>query len=143
VSQENVDVARRTVAFFVGLGGQFESDQAADLMPDSALQEFLDPEVELIPIAQGLLGGNTYKGYEGIRSFWGDFFSAWDEFHAKPQEFLDAGAQVVVVLSMRGRMHELEVDEVWSQLLSFRDGRVLLLQAFSSPDGALEAAGLR
>ena len=63
MSQENVDVARRTVAFFVGLGGQFEADQAAHRMPDSAL--------------------------------------------------------------------------------SFRDGRVLLLQAFSSPDGALEAAGLR
>jgi hypothetical protein len=143
MSQENVDVARRAVAFFVGLGGQIEADQVAHRMPDSTLQEFLDPEVELIPIAQGLLGGNAYKGYEGIRRFWGDFFSAWDEFHAEPQEFLDAGAQVVVVLRMRGRMHELEVDEVWSQLLSFRGGRVLLLQAFSSPDGALEASGLR
>jgi hypothetical protein len=39
-------------------------------------------------------------------------------------------------------MHELEVDEVWSQLMTFRNGRVLLLQAFSRPDGALEAAGL-
>jgi hypothetical protein len=26
--------------------------------------------------------------------------------------------------------------------MTFRNGRVLLLQAFSSPDGALEAAGL-
>jgi hypothetical protein len=66
MSQENVEVARRAVAFFVGLGGPIEADQAADRMSDSALQEFLDPEVELIPVAQGLLGGNTYKGYEGI-----------------------------------------------------------------------------
>jgi hypothetical protein len=123
MSQENVEVARRAVAFFVGLGGPIEADQAADRMSDSALQEFLDPEVELIPVAQGLLGGNTYKGYEGIRRFWGDFFSAWDEFHAEPKQFLDADPQVVVVLRMRGRMHELEVDEVWSQLMTFRNGR--------------------
>jgi hypothetical protein len=142
MSEENVDVARRALAFFVGLGGRIESDQAADRMPDSALRDFLDPEVELIPIAQGLLSGNTYKGYEGIRRFWADFFGAWDEFHAEPQQFLDADPQVVVVLRMSGRMHELEVDEVWSQLMTFHNGRVFRLQAFSSPDGALEAAGL-
>jgi ketosteroid isomerase-like protein len=144
MSQENVEVARRGMAFFVGLGGpRIQPDEIVDRMPDSVLQGFLDPEVELIPIAQGLLSGNTYQGYEGIRRFWSDFFSAWDEFHAEPQEFLDADPQVVVVLRMRGRMHELAVDEMWSQLLSFRNGRLLRLQAFSSPDGALEAAGLR
>jgi ketosteroid isomerase-like protein len=127
-----------------GAGGpRIQPDEIVDRMPDSVLQGFLDPEVELIPIAEGLLSGNTYKGYEGIRRFWSDFFSAWDEFHAEPQVFLDADPQVVVVLRMRGRMHELEVDEVWSQLLTFRNGRVLRLQAFSSPGGALEAAGLR
>jgi hypothetical protein len=61
MSQENVAVARRAVAFFVGLGGHIEADQAADRMPDSALQEFLDPEVELVPVAQGLLSGNNYR----------------------------------------------------------------------------------
>jgi SnoaL-like domain len=107
MSQENVEVARRALAFFVGLGGHIEADQAPDRMPDSALREFLDPGVELIPIAQGLLSGNTYKGYEGIRRFWRDFFSAWDEFHAEPQEFLDADPQVVVVLRMKGRITSL------------------------------------
>jgi ketosteroid isomerase-like protein len=142
MSEENVDVVRRAVAFFVGRG-VIEPDQIANRMPDSALREFFDPEFELVPLAQGLLSGNTYKGYEGIRRFWGDFFSTWDEFRSEPLEFVDVDPQVVVVLRMRGRMHDLEVDEVWSQLWTFRNGKSLRVQAFSSREGALEAAGLR
>jgi ketosteroid isomerase-like protein len=141
MSEENLDVARRAIGFFVGLGGEMESDRISDRLPDHALEEFLDPEVELIPIAQGILSGNSYKGYEGMRRFWADFFSAWDEFQAEPQEFRGAGDQVVVIMRVRARMHELAVDEVWSQLLTFRQGRVVRFQTFSSSDGAFEAAG--
>jgi ketosteroid isomerase-like protein len=142
MSRENVEVVRRALAFFGGLGGHIEPDEIAERLPDAALEEFLDPEAELVPISQGLLGGNRYKGYEGIRRFWADFFSAWDEFRADPQEFLEAGAQVVVVLRMSARMHELEIDEIWSQLWTLRNGRVVRLQAFANAEGALEAAGL-
>jgi hypothetical protein len=60
----------------------------------------------------------------------------------EPLEFLDADPQVVVVLRMSGRMHAVEVDEVWSQLWTFRDAKAVLLHSFTSPDGAREAAGL-
>jgi len=141
MSEENVEVVRRALVFFVGLG-PVEPDRAADVMSDFVLQEFLDPEIEFLPLAQGGLSRNTYTGYEGVRRFWGDLFSDWDEFHAEPKEIVDAGSQVAVVMHMKGRMHELEIDALWSHLWTVRDGRVLRLESFASPEGAVEAAEL-
>jgi ketosteroid isomerase-like protein len=143
MSQENIEAVRRALAFWGELGGHTEPEQIADLIPDAALQEFIDPEVEVIPTAQGLLSGNTYTGYQGIRSFWADFFTIWDEFRAEPQRLVDTGAKVVSVIRLRGRVHELEVDEVWSHLWTVSQGRIVRVQTFASADGALEAAGLR
>jgi hypothetical protein len=39
-------------------------------------------------------------------------------------------------------MHDLEIDEVFSNLFTLRNGRVVQIQNFGSRDGALEAAGL-
>jgi ketosteroid isomerase-like protein len=142
MSQENVEVVRRALAFWGELGGHTEPEAIADLIPDAALEEFVDREVEVIPTAQGLLSGNTYRGYQGIRNFWADFFTTWDEFWAEPQRLIDNGAQVVSIVRLRGRAHSLEVDEVWSHLWTVRQGRIVRVQTFASADGALEAAGL-
>ena len=40
-------------------------------------------------------------------------------------------------------MHDLEVDEVWSALYVLRDQRIVRVEAFTSREGALEAAGLQ
>jgi ketosteroid isomerase-like protein len=89
------------------------------------------------------LAGSKYEGYDGIRRFAADFYAAWDELRTEPQEFLDVGDQVVVILRMSGRMHELEIDEVWSGLSTFRNGRIVRIEGFATREGALEAAGLR
>ena len=39
-------------------------------------------------------------------------------------------------------MHDVDIDELWSGLYTFRNGRILRVQGFVSRDGALEAAGL-
>jgi hypothetical protein len=68
MSQENVEVVRRFLEF-----GNF---QAEDLR-DDRLSELFDREVEWIPIPPGLLSASTYVGFEGIRRFSRDFFTAW------------------------------------------------------------------
>ena len=42
---------------------------------------------------------------------------------------------------MKGRTRDLEVDEMWSSLSTIRDGRIVRVQGFASPEGALEAGG--
>jgi ketosteroid isomerase-like protein len=142
MSQENVELVRRTFAFLDSLGPHLGRDEIAAELTDAQLSEFFDPATEWVPVRQGILGGRRYEGYEGIRQFWTDFFSAWDEFRAEPQELVASGDQVAVVIRMSGRMHDLQVDEVWSSLLTLRNGRIVRIQGFSSESGAREAAGL-
>jgi ketosteroid isomerase-like protein len=142
MSREKIEMARRMMALFDVPGELIESADPARRLSDSVLNQFADAEIELIPLAQGLLSGNTYKGFEGTRRYWSDFSSTWSEFRIEPQEFLDAAPQVVAVFRVKGRIHELEVNEIWSSLWTFRDGKVIKFQTFSTPTGALEAAGL-
>lgn len=123
------------------LGGHWEA-RLEDLT-DDFLNEFFEPEVEWRPIPQGVLAGGRYVGFEGMRRFWADFFAAWDEISVAPEEFWDAGDQVAARVKVRGRMEDLEVDEVWSILFTLRNGRVIRIENFGSADGALEAAGPR
>jgi ketosteroid isomerase-like protein len=134
MSQENVAIVRRV---FETIG-----DSRPEDLRDDVLAELFDPEVEWVPVPQGLLAGASYEGYEGIRRFALDFFAAWDELRVEPLEFRDLGDQVAVQMRMRGRMHELELDEAWSGLYTLRSGRVMRVQGFASREGALEAAGL-
>ena len=111
-------------------------------LTDQALNDFYDPGVEWVPIPQGVLAGNSYVGFEGIRRFSADFVAAWDELRFEPKEFRQSGDRVIAVIRMRGRMHELEVDGVWSGLFTLRNERIVRVQGFASRGGALEAAGL-
>jgi ketosteroid isomerase-like protein len=138
MSQENLELVRRGFQAF--LGGHWET--RAETLTDDFLSEFFDPEVEWHPIPQGVLAGGTYVGFEGLRRFWTDFFAAWDEISAVPEEFWEADDLVAVRVQMRGRMQDIEVDETWSLLFTLRNARVMRIDNFSTPDGALEAAGL-
>jgi ketosteroid isomerase-like protein len=135
MSQENVEVVRR----FYAIGGR-----PLEELTDDFLGELFDPEVEYDTIPNGMLGGSTYRGFEGLRRFWADFLGAWDELSMEPQEVQQAGDDLVIgVVQIKGRMPEREIDEVWSALFTLRNARIVRVRAFGSREGAFEAAGLR
>jgi ketosteroid isomerase-like protein len=138
VSKQNVDLARRT---FTELAASTGVEDVARQLNDERLAEYYDPEIEWVPLPQSPLATGTYKGYDGVRRFWTEFLSIWEEFNIEPGEFTDADPQVAAVMRMRGRAAGLEIDELWSSLMTFRDGRIVRVQAFRTPDGAREAAG--
>jgi ketosteroid isomerase-like protein len=139
VSQENVELVRRLYAELASEGSTQEFEQR---MSDDALGRFLDPEIEWVPVTESLLAVDSYRGFDGVRRFWGEFLSAWERYRVETLRFDDAGDQVAVVVHIVGRTHELEVDETRSSLLTVRDGRVVRVQSFADPDGARQAAGL-
>lgn len=63
----------------------------------------MHPEIEWHQ-AQGLPHGGLYRGLAAVRKNIFDPLDEdwWDEFTAEPEEFLDAGSQVVVVGRYRG-----------------------------------------
>ena len=139
VSRENVELVRRLYAELASEGSTHEFEQR---LTDDALSPFLDPGIEWLPVSHSLLAVESYRGFDGVRRFWGEFLSTWERYGVELLSVYDAGDQVAAVVHIVGRTHELEVDETQSSLLTVRDGRVVRVQAFADPEGAREAAGL-
>jgi ketosteroid isomerase-like protein len=139
MSRENVALVRR---LFAELASGFPVDEVERQLSDEVLAEFFDPNVEWVPVTQSLLAVESYRGYGGVRRFWTEFLSTWDQYAIDLREAFDAGDQVAVVMRLAGRTHDLEVDETWSSLHTVRDGRIVRVEGFSNRDGALKAAGL-
>jgi ketosteroid isomerase-like protein len=139
VSKENVELVRRLYAELAseGSGREFEGR-----LTNEALSRFLDPRIEWVAVPDSLLAADSYRGFEGVRRFWGEFVSAWESYRVEPLRFDDAGDRVAVVVHIVGRTLELEIDETRSTLLTVRDGRVVHVQSFAGADEAREAAGL-
>jgi ketosteroid isomerase-like protein len=136
MSRENVEVVRRLFA-------ALQSDDVGNFERRfDGVREIFDPEVEWVAPPHSLLASEEYRGYDGVRRFWTQFLSAWDEYGVEVEELIDAGDQVVAVMRLSGRTNDLEVDEARSSLLTLRDGRIVRIEPFASKEGALEAAWL-
>jgi ketosteroid isomerase-like protein len=70
---------------------------------------------------------------------------AWEERRLEPEEFIDAGDDVVVLLHeyRRGRGSGVELESDTAVVFAVRDGRVIRIQGYMDRDAALEAAGLQ
>ena len=136
MSRENLEAVRRLFAAFKGLDvGNFERRL-------DEVREIFDSDVEWVAAPHSLLASEEYRGYDGVRRFWTQFLSAWDEYGVQVDELIDAGDQVVAVMRLSARTNELEVEEARSSLLTLRDGRIVRIEPFATKDDALEAAGL-
>ena len=138
MSQANIELVRRLYGELASEGPTPDFERR---LTDEALSQFLDPGIEWVPVAHSLLAVESYRGFDGVRRFWGEFLSAWESYKVEPLSFHDAGDQVAVVVHIVGRTHELEVDETRSSLLTVREGRVVRVESFPDPEGAREAAG--
>ena len=138
MSEENVELVRRLYAELASEGSSRDFDQR---LTDEALSRFLNPGIEWVPVPDSVLAVDRYRGFEGVRRFWGEFLSAWESYRVEPLRFDDVGDQVAVVVHIVGRTHDLDVDETRSSLLTVRDGRVVRVESFADAEGAREAAG--
>ena len=132
MSQENVEVVREA----------FEAFQGGDLEKTAQL---VDPEVEFHGTVGGLQEGQTAHGQSEIdQVFEEEDLEAWEERRLEPEEFIDAGDNVVVLLHeyRRGRGSGVELETDTAVLVAVREGRVVRIQGYMDRDAALEAAGL-
>jgi ketosteroid isomerase-like protein len=105
----------------------------------------LDPEI-VWEQAQGLPHGGTYGGVDEVRRNVFDPLDRdwWDEFTARPDEFIDAGDQVVVLGRYRahakqtGRSLDVPFVHVWT----VRGGKVTRFRQFLDTAGWNAALGV-
>jgi ketosteroid isomerase-like protein len=110
-----------------------------------------DPEIEVYPAlgeAGVPLGADlqtVYRGRPGLRAFLNEWAQAWEQIRYEPEELIDCGGRVCVLMRMRGRGRGsgVEVDTPFAQLVTLRQGMPIRVQLFWNHHEAMEAAGLR
>jgi ketosteroid isomerase-like protein len=139
MSRENVDIVRRAFE-------AFNRTYAAGTTDLSEFLDFLDPDVEWVPI-MAILEGTIYHRHEGMRQWIEDVKRDWAAFEPRPEEFRDLGDDRVLALGSwraRGRGGDVLLDipqAAW--LIQLRNGKIVRLQTFTERNKALEVAGLR
>jgi ketosteroid isomerase-like protein len=87
----------------------------------------------------------TYRGREECQAYFEEWLTPFEAVSAEPEELLESGDQVAVVLKVRARPREsnAEIEIRNGHLWAFRDGKAQSMRIFPDPEKALEAAGLR
>jgi ketosteroid isomerase-like protein len=128
VSQENVEAIQRA---FVVWGETGEPDWTT-----------MHQQIEVHD--HDIMDAGEYRGHEGFRRWLTDWSSAWSNFSMDPEEFIDAGERVVVVLRMRatGRGSGVEVERQDAIIFEVRDDMVVRVDYYNNRAQALKAVGL-
>jgi uncharacterized protein len=85
----------------------------------------------------------VYRGPEGLKEFMG-WFGEFSGARAEINELIDAGDQVLVGITARGRGKQSGVESGWHlwHVWTLRGGKIVRGEGFTDRDKALEAAGL-
>jgi ketosteroid isomerase-like protein len=128
MSQQNVDVVRRLLAQFMATGE-----------PDWTL---LDAEVEVHD--HDIMDAGDYRGHAGFGRWLGDWGAAWEQYTIEPEEFIDAGEKVLVLLRMRatGLGSGVGVERQDGPVFTMRDDKVVRLDYYNNRTEAFRGAGL-
>jgi uncharacterized protein len=117
----------------------YEAFERGDM--DAVLAD-MHPEIEWHQ-AQGLPHGGFYRGRAEVRRAIFDPLEDewWDEFSALPDEFLDAGTEVVVLGRYRGRAKGTgkRLDVPFVHVWTWRDGTAVRFRQFLDTAGWVEA----
>jgi ketosteroid isomerase-like protein len=75
---------------------------------------------------------SVYEGHDGIRRFYSEVRDVWESYVWEPEEIVEVGSDVVVLLrsTARGRGSGVEVERETAMVWSLRDGRARALRFF-------------
>jgi|SRR3954447_318634 ketosteroid isomerase-like protein len=118
----------------------YERWSAGDFVGDVS---FFDPAL-VYEVGSEFPDSGTYAGIERVAAFMNGWLEAWDSVSLEAVEMHDAGDRVLVGVSQVGKGRssgisgELRYFHVWT----FRDDKVVRLEAIMDRDDAILAAGL-
>jgi ketosteroid isomerase-like protein len=87
----------------------------------------------------------VYRGHEGLRKIFEEFYGAWDEVRVEPSDLLRIGRKwmVTCTLQVRGGASGAEASLQFTQVGETRDGLIYTIDNYTDKREALEAVGLR
>ena len=101
-------------------------------------------DFEWFPVFAARVGGDVYRGREGIEAFLGEVDETWEEFRPVPEEYRDLGNRVLGLgrLKTRGRASGVPSDSPWGGVYDIRDGKISRIRTYLDYDEALRTAGV-
>jgi ketosteroid isomerase-like protein len=132
MSEENVEIVRRAFETFAQEGPE-------------AMVDFWDPEIELWMPSGLVQAGGTYRGHRAVLDWMKEWAEAWEEIDYTPEEFTEAGDNVLVsvLYNARGKESGVRTEARFWYLLTLRNGKTVRWELYPERAQALEAAGLR
>jgi ketosteroid isomerase-like protein len=123
----DIEVVKATFAAFA----------ARDL---EAVMALADPEIELTAVT-GEHAGRTdpYRGYDGMRQYFRDVASVWEELRLTPREFRAAGDVILVTGKVSARSRSRTVTGSTGWIWRVRDGKVTYVRVYASAADAVAA----
>jgi ketosteroid isomerase-like protein len=108
----------------------------------------IDPNIEWHAVLQRLVQGpeSVYRGYDGMRRFWRDYRTEFEDMEVEAQELRDVGDDRVVLLGRwrwRGVASGIESESPLGMVITVRDGKFIHSTDYLSHHEALEAVGLQ
>jgi ketosteroid isomerase-like protein len=100
-------------------------------------------EIEFLSVLA--VDGKAYVGHDGIRQYFDDIVSAWDEWRVDVHRTaLTPDGRVIIEMTMhaRGRGSGAPLHEFAAHIWTLKEGRLLRNEPFREPEQALRAAGL-
>jgi uncharacterized protein len=126
VGQSNSDLARSA----------FRAFERRDM---AAIQELCHPDIEL-DWSRRLLDPVVVHGYAGIKGFFDEVDSIFEEILFDLDEVVEIGDEVLVVSTgrFRGRASGVDVTARGAQIWTIRDGKLARFRFYQSKEDALE-----
>jgi uncharacterized protein len=98
------------------------------------------PDVELTAVTGEHVGRtDPYRGHDGLRQYFRDVASVWEELRLTPREFRAHGDLVLVIGKVAARSRSRTVSGSTGWIWRVRDGKVTYVRVYASAADAIAA----
>ena len=131
-SKESVELLRRFYESF----NQRDLDAVLELCSED-VEVYRDPEVV------EMVAAFTPRGQDRVAQYLRAWLESWDEYVARPEEFVQVGDEIaaLVQLRARGKGSQFDIEEEMADVFAIRRGRIASLRLYVRRDKALESLG--
>jgi uncharacterized protein len=102
---------------------------------DEKVEVYLSPEV---------VAAVPPRGHKDVESYLRGWFESWHAYSPEPEEFIEAGDKVVVMVHLRarGKGSRFEIQERMADVFTFDNGKIVRFRFYVDRDVALQSAGI-
>lgn len=106
------------------------------------LVSYYSPDAEIRPLLSDL-GGDVYRGHDGVRRWYLDANEPWDRLLAEPEEIVVQGDVVVIDVRVRAHGHHsgMDLDTHMVHVALMEGDRLLRVDGYASEEHARRALG--